>query len=50
MPELKTSSFQFPNGKTVQYVIVRDAAGRIQIRRPEELVKRPTPPAPEVQK
>jgi hypothetical protein len=45
MEPVKTSSFQLPNGATVETVYVRLADGRIVPRHPDELLKRPTPPA-----
>jgi len=44
---VKTSSFQLPGSETVETVYVKLADGRIVPRRRDELVKRPTPPAPE---
>lgn len=41
----KQSSVQLPNGEKVDVVFVRLPDGRIVPRRPDELVKRPTPPA-----
>lgn len=46
MPLLKTSSFQLPTAEVVETVFVRLPGGRIVPRRADELVKRPTPPAP----
>jgi hypothetical protein len=43
---LKQSSFQLPNGQTVETVYVQLPGGRIVPRRADELVARPTPPAP----
>jgi hypothetical protein len=43
---VKTSSFQLPDGKTVETVYVRLPGGRIVARTASELVVRPTPPAP----
>lgn len=44
MSQLKTSSFQLPTSETVDVVFIRLADGTIVPRRPDELVKRPTPP------
>jgi hypothetical protein len=41
---VKTSSFQLPNGETVETVYVRLPDGRIVARTPAELVARPKPP------
>lgn len=46
MEPVKTSSFQLPHAETIETVYVRLADGRIVPRRADELVKRPTPPAP----
>ena len=43
---VKTSSFQLPSSETVEIVIVKLAGGRTVVRTPDELVARPTPPAP----
>lgn len=42
---VKTSSFQLPKQETVEVSIVRLSGGRIVVRRADELVPRPTPPA-----
>lgn len=44
MEPLKTSSFQLPDGKTIETIYVRLKDGRIVARTPDELIKRPTPP------
>lgn len=44
---LKTSSFQLPSGERQEIVIVELPGGRRVARTPDELVKRPTPPAVE---
>lgn len=44
MSDAKTSSFQLPNGEVVETIFVRRPDGRIVVRRPEELIPRPTPP------
>ena len=47
MPEpLKTSSFQLPSGEIVETIYVRLQNGKIVPRHPDELIARPTPPAP----
>jgi hypothetical protein len=46
MEPVKTSSFQLPNGETVETVWVRLANGRLVPRRPDEVMPRPTPPTP----
>jgi hypothetical protein len=43
---VKTSSFQLPDGRIVETVYVELPGGRIVARTPDELVARPTPPAP----
>jgi len=43
---VKTSSFQLPDGETVETVFIRLPNGRLIARTAAELVKRPTPPAP----
>lgn len=43
---VKTSSFQLPAGETVEVIMVRLPNGRLVARTPDELVPRPTPPAP----
>jgi hypothetical protein len=43
---LKTSSFNLPQGETVEVVFVRLANGKLVPRSPKELIARPTPPAP----
>lgn len=48
MEPLKTSSFQLPNGQTVETVYVKLADGQIVARAAHELVERPT--LPKVQK
>jgi hypothetical protein len=45
MLPVKTSSFQLPNSLQVPVVFVRLDDGRIVPRHPDEVVKRPTPPA-----
>lgn len=47
MLPVKTSSFQLPESRTVDVVFVRLPDGRIVPRHPDEVVKRPTPPAVE---
>jgi hypothetical protein len=44
MEPVKTSSFQLPDGKTVDVVMVRLPDGKIVPRHPSEVVKRPTLP------
>lgn len=46
MEPVKTSSFQLPNGERIETVFVRLANGRLVPRRPDEVIVRPTPPAP----
>lgn len=46
MAPVKTLSFQLPDAETVEVVMVRLPGGRLVVRRPEELIARPTPPAP----
>lgn len=45
MDPVKTSSFQLPNSKVVDVVFVRLPGGKIVPRHPDELLRRPTPPA-----
>jgi hypothetical protein len=44
MEPVKTSSFQLPNGEVIETIFVRLPNGRIVPRRPDEILKRPTPP------
>lgn len=46
MDPVKIPSFQLPNQKTVDVVLVQLPGGRVVARTPAELVARPTPPAP----
>ena len=46
MSDVKTSSFKLPNGEVIETVFVRKPDGSIAVRRPEELIPRPAPPAP----
>lgn len=46
MEPVKTSSVTLPNGEVVETIFVRLANGRLVPRRPDELIKRPTPPKP----
>lgn len=43
---VKTSSFQLPNGERVKTAYVRLPNGKIVPRHPDEVIERPTPPAP----
>lgn len=45
MQPVKTSSFRLPQSQAVDVVFVRLDDGRIVPRHPDEVVKRPTPPA-----
>ena len=45
MSVVSTSSFQLPDSSVVEIVIVKLPDGRLVARHPDELVKRPTPPA-----
>lgn len=47
MEPLKTSSFQLASNETVEVIFVRLPNGKLVVRTKDELVKRPTPPAPE---
>jgi hypothetical protein len=47
MQPVKTSSFQLPRSEQVPVVFVRLDDGRIVPRHPDEVVKRPMPPAVE---
>ncbi len=40
-----TSSFNLPDGRTVEAYLLRDASGHVIIRSREELEKAPAPPA-----
>ena len=42
----KISSVPWPDGATIEVVYVRLPGGRIVVRTPAELVKRPEPPTP----
>lgn len=44
MEPVKTSSFQLPNGKTLEVTFVRLSNGDVVPRAPHEVVARPTPP------
>lgn len=46
MEVVKTSSFQLPDAQTVNVVLVKLPGGRIVARTADQLVTRPTPPAP----
>lgn len=48
MPQEPTSSFQLPNGETVSIVWVRLANGALVPRSASEVLKRPAPPASQV--
>lgn len=46
MAPVKISSFQLPTSEVIDTVYVRLPGGRIVPRRADELIPRPTPPAP----
>lgn len=46
MEPVKASSLKLPNGEVVETVIVRLPSGALVPRRPDEIFRRPTPPAP----
>jgi len=48
MEPVKTSSFQLPNGETVETVWVRLASGKLVPRHPDEVLKRPITPVPSI--